>query len=230
LKRLWRGLRWSLWLALAAFMGWQLWIFAQVWWWRDHNPVSTSFMRLRLAELRLKDPHARLYHHWVAYGHISAHLKRAVLASEDDRFLEHGGFDWKGIQGALEKNQRQGRAAVGGSTITQQLAKNLFLSPHRSYWRKGEEALITLMLEATWSKTRIFEVYLNVAEWGDGLFGIEAASLHYFGHDADRLDPAASARLAVMLPNPRQYGRHPGPAQTQRAARILTFMGNTKIP
>ncbi|MDR2689907.1 MAG: monofunctional biosynthetic peptidoglycan transglycosylase [Azoarcus sp.] len=230
MKRLGRWLRGSLWLLFALFVGWQAWIFGQIWWWRDHPPESSSFMRLRLAELRLKNPQASLAHHWVPYGRISDHLKRAVVSAEDERFVTHDGFDWQGIQNALEKNQRRGRALAGGSTISQQLAKNLFLSPSRSYVRKGEEALITLMIESLWSKERILEVYLNVAEWGEGIFGIGAASWHYFDIEADRLGPAESAKLAVMLPNPRQYGRHFGPEQTARATRLLTYMSKTKIP
>lgn len=217
-------------LTLALVLGVQLWFFAHIAWWRDVDPGETRFMRLALAELREKDPRARLAHTWVPYERISIHLKRAVVAAEDSHFLEHDGFDWAGIQHALEKNLAQGRARAGGSTITQQLAKNLFLSPARSYLRKGEEALIAMMIERLWSKRRILEVYLNVIEWGEGIFGAEAAAHHYFGLSAGRLGPAESARLAVVLPSPRRYGRRFGPAQKARAARILLYMRSARIP
>src|SRR5690606_24396587 len=153
-----------------------------------------------------EDPRAQLIHRWAAYDTISPSLRRAVVAAEDDRFMGHYGFDWNGIQHAIERNRARGATHAGGSTISQQLAKNLFLSPSRSYLRKGQEALITLMLETTWSKRRILEVYLNVVEWGDGVFGAEAAAWRYYGINAARLGPAQAARLAVMLPNPRAYG------------------------
>ncbi|MDR0715814.1 MAG: monofunctional biosynthetic peptidoglycan transglycosylase [Azoarcus sp.] len=226
LRWLWRGLL----LTLALTLGVQLWFFAHIAWWRSANPEETRFMRLALAELREKNPRARLTHVWVPYERISIHLKRAVIAAEDSHFLEHDGFDWTGIQRALEKNLARGRARAGGSTITQQLAKNLFLSPARSYLRKGEEALIAMMIERLWSKRRILEVYLNVIEWGEGVFGAEAAARHYFGLSADRLGPAEGARLAVILPSPRRYGRHFGPAQKARAARILVYMRGAQVP
>ena len=167
---------------------------------------------------------------WIPYEKISTHLKRAVVAAEDDRFVDHEGFDWEGIQRAMEKNGRKGRAVAGGSTISQQLAKNLFLSPSRSYVRKAQEAVITVMIEAIWSKRRILEVYLNVVEWGDGVFGAEAAAQRYFGLSAGRLGPAESARLAVMLPNPRKYERSFGPRLAAHAERIRARMAYSQIP
>ena len=145
------------------------------------------------------------------YDKISVHLKRAVIAAEDDKFIDHEGFDWDGIQKAIEKNQKKGKAVAGGSTISQQLAKNLFLSPSRSYLRKAEEAVITVMIENLWDKRRILEVYLNVVEWGDGVFGCEAAAQRYYRVSAAQLAPAQAARLAVMLPNPRKYEKTYGP-------------------
>lgn len=215
---------------LVLMVLWQGWIFAQVLWWSTTNPTSTRFMRTQLAELRNDNPDARLQHQWVDYERISAHLKRAVVAAEDDRFLDHRGFDWTGIQHAIEKNRRRGAARAGGSTISQQLAKNLFLTPTRSYLRKAQEAVITVMIEATWSKRRILEVYLNVAEWGEGVFGSEAAAQHYFGRSADRLGPAEAANLAVRLPNPRRYERHFGSAQRAHAARVAARMAHSRIP
>ncbi|MDR3087876.1 MAG: monofunctional biosynthetic peptidoglycan transglycosylase [Azoarcus sp.] len=225
---LWRALLLCLALGLCA----QLWFFAHIVWWRDsnHNPEDTRFMRLALAELQIKKPAAKLAHVWTPYERISVHLKRAVIAAEDGHFLEHDGFDWDGIQYALETNLARGRTRAGGSTITQQVAKNLFLSPSRSYLRKGQEAIIALMIETMWSKRRILEVYLNIAQWGEGVFGAEAAARHYYGISAARLGPAEAARLAVMLPSPRRYGRFFGPAQQARARRILSWMGEAETP
>jgi monofunctional biosynthetic peptidoglycan transglycosylase len=132
-----------------------------------------------------------------------------MIAAEDAKFVDHEGFDWEGIQVALEKNQKRGRVVAGGSTITQQLAKNLFLSPAKSYWRKGEEALITVLLEVLLPKRRIFELYLNVIEWGTGVFGAEAAARHYFGVSAAQLSSEQAARLAAMTPRPRVTERRP---------------------
>ena len=223
---LWRALLLALMLALAI----QLWFFIQIFYWRDNNPSDTRFMRLAQAELRARNPQGRLSHTWAPYERISIHLKRAVIAAEDGRFLEHDGFDLDGIQLALEKNLARGQTRAGGSTITQQLAKNLFLSPTRSYLRKGQEAIIAMMIEALWSKRRILEVYLNVAQWGELIFGAEAAARHYYRSSAARLGPEESARLAVMLPNPRRYGRSFGPAQQARAQRIRSYMDGTLVP
>jgi monofunctional biosynthetic peptidoglycan transglycosylase len=188
-------------------------------------------MAQRLAAMRAVDPDAELRHAWVPYDRISVHLKRAVVAAEDARFAEHEGFDWEGIQKAMEKNQRRGKTVSGGSTISQQLAKNLFLSGERSVLRKAQEAVITLMLEAVLDKRRILELYLNVAEWGEGVFGAEAAARHHFGVSAAQLGPAQSARLAAMLPRPRFYDRNPGSAYLAAyAQRILARMPAAQVP
>lgn len=223
---LWRGL----WLVLALMLGAQLWFFAHIVWWRDANPTDTRFMRRALTELQAKDSRATLTHTWVPYARISNHLKRAVIAAEDSHFLEHDGFDWDGIQYALEKNRARGKTRSGGSTITQQLAKNLFLSPSRSYLRKGQEAIIAMMIETMWSKRRILEVYLNVAQWGESVFGAEAAARRYYRVSAAALGPAESARLAVMLPNPRRYSRSFDSVRRAHAQRILSYMPGTHIP
>ena len=215
---------------LLLVLFWQAVLFTQVIWWSRFDPDSTSFMRMRLAELRESDPKAVLHHQWVPYERISIHLKRAVVAAEDDRFLDHEGFDWEGIQRALEKNERRGRLSAGGSTITQQLAKNLFLSPSRSWLRKGQEAVLTVMIELTWDKRRILEVYLNVVEWGNGLFGAEAAAQRYYRSSAAQLGPAQAARLAVMLPNPRRYERNYGPRLAAHADRIQRRMLASQVP
>ena len=217
-------------IALLLALFWQAVLLTQVVWWSRFDPGSTSFMRIRLAELRKSDPQAELRHQWVPYERISIHLKRAVVAAEDDRFLDHDGFDWKGIERALERNAEEGRITAGGSTISQQLAKNLFLSSSRSWLRKGQEAAITLMIEATWDKRRILEVYLNVAEWGNGVFGAEAAARHYHGRPAASLGPAEAARLAVMLPNPRRYEKSFGPRLAAHAARVQRRMVNSQVP
>ncbi len=227
------ALRWigrALVIALALLIVWQIVLLTQVIWWSRFDPASTSFMRLRLAELREKDPGATLRHQWVPYEQISVHLKRAVIAAEDDSFVDHEGFDWEGIERALEKNEKKGRAVAGGSTISQQLAKNLFLSPSRSYLRKAQEAVITVMIEQLWSKRRILEVYLNVVEWGEGIFGAEAAARRYYGVPASRLGPSEAARLAVMLPNPRRYERSFGPRLAAHAERIRRRMAYSQVP
>src|SRR5687767_11499331 len=164
-------------------------------------------MDRRLEALREKRPSARLRHAWVPYERISEHLKRAVIAAEDARFLDHEGFDWEAIQQAMQKNERRGKVVAGASTISQQLAKNLFLSGERSYLRKGQEAVITWMLENTMSKRRILELYLNVAEWGEGVFGAEAAARYHFNIPASQLNAAQAAWLASVLPSPRRYHR-----------------------
>ena len=192
-------------IALVALL--QVWYFIQICWWVDHNPPSTAFMRAQLAKLQEKNPNVQLQHKWVPYDRISNNLKRAIIASEDANFAEHEGVDWDALQRAYTKNAKKGKVVSGGSTITQQLAKNLFLSGERSYLRKAEEMLITFMLEAIMDKRRIFEIYLNVVEWGSGVFGAEAASQRYFGVPAAKLGPQEAARLAVMLPNPRYFGR-----------------------
>jgi len=217
-------------IALLLLLFWQAVLLTQIVWWSRFDPGSTSFMRQRLAELRKTDPKAELRQRWVAYENISVHLKRAVVAAEDDRFLDHRGFDWEGIQRALERNAERGRLAAGGSTISQQLAKNLFLSSSRSWLRKGQEAVLTLMIETTWEKRRILEVYLNVAEWGNGVFGAEAAARHYYGRPASSLGPAEAARLAVMLPNPRRYENEFGPRLAAHAARVQRRMIHSQVP
>jgi monofunctional biosynthetic peptidoglycan transglycosylase len=164
-------------------------------------------MRQQLSELREKNPNAKLKHEWVPYERISVNLKRAVVASEDARFNEHDGVDWEALEKAYERNNRRSKVVGGGSTITQQLAKNLFLTGSRSYLRKGQEMIIAFMLETVMSKKRILEVYLNVVEFGRGVFGAEAAARHYFRTSAANLTPSQAARLAVMLPNPRYYDK-----------------------
>jgi monofunctional glycosyltransferase len=225
-----RWLRRILFAVFGIVLIWHLWLLGWVLWWKHFNPEQTSFMSIRLAELREKNPDATLKHQWVPYARISVQLKRAVVAAEDDGFVDHDGFDWEGIQKAMEKNQRKGRAVAGGSTISQQLSKNLFLSPSRSYLRKAEEAVITVMIETLWDKRRILEVYLNVVEWGNGVFGAEAAARRYYNISAAQLSAPQSAHLAVMLPNPRKYEKSFTPRLVAHAARIQGRMIYSAVP
>ena len=207
------------------------WLFGWILWWRQVDPETTRFMEIRLEELRARNPKAQLQHQWVEYGAISAHLKRAVIVAEDDLFVNHHGFDWKGIQKAMERNEQRGKIVAGGSTITQQLAKNLLLTPDKTPWRKAQEAAIAIMIEATWSKRRIFEVYLNVIEWGNGVFGAEAAARHYYNTGAAQLGPEQAARLAGMVPNPRYYDRNrSAPGLGRKTAIILGRMPSADVP
>ena len=231
LNRLARFAGWAM-LALAAvFVVYELSILARLAWWRSHDPATTAFMEERLDRLREKKPAARLRHQWVAYERISPQLKRAVVAAEDAKFADHEGFDWEAMQKAWEKNQRRGKVVAGGSTISQQLAKNLFLSDSRTPWRKAQEAMITVMMESVMDKRRILEIYLNVIEWGDGVFGAEAASRHYFGVGSAGLTPAQAARLAAMVPNPRFYDRNRATPWLERKTEIiLARMGSAEVP
>jgi len=208
LASLWKAFCYTLGLLFIALLLYQGWFAAHIWYWVEHNPESTSFMRARLERLHAKNPNANLKQRWASYARISDELKRAVIVAEDAKFSEHDGFDWEGIQKALEKNQKKGRVVAGGSTISQQLAKNLFLSGQKNLWRKGQEAVITWMIEMLMDKERILEIYLNVAEWGDGVFGAEAAARHYYNVGAAGLNAEQAARLAAMLPRPLYYERN----------------------
>lgn len=231
MKTLGRWVKWTLLGLIGLFFVWQLWLLGWVLLWSWVDPGTTRFMEIRLAELHEKNPEARLKKIWLPYERISIHLKRAIIASEDAKFVDHEGFDWEGIQKAMEKNQKKGRFVAGGSTITQQLAKNLFLTPNKSYFRKVEEAIITLMLENLWSKQRIFEVYLNVIEWGNGVFGAEAAARHYYNISAAQLGPEQAARLAGMVPNPRFYDRNRNaPGLGRKSGIILNRMSGAEVP
>jgi monofunctional biosynthetic peptidoglycan transglycosylase len=222
----------------------QLYFFAMVGWYAHHDPSTTSFMRRQMALAAAKTPGLQMQRQWVPYARISDDLKRAVITSEDARFAEHEGVDWDAVSKAYENNEKVGNARAagqkqrrvaarihGGSTITQQLAKNLFLSNERSYLRKGQELVITYMLEFWMTKERILELYLNVIEWGNGVFGAEAAARHYFGVSAAGLGPSQAAELAVMLPNPRFYDTHRGsPYLARRSEVILRWMGDAELP
>jgi monofunctional glycosyltransferase len=217
--------------ALIVLLVLQGWYLAHILWWVDHNPSSTAFMTARLEALQERNPKAGLIHRWVPYSGVSMNLKRALVAAEDARFLSHEGFDWEGIENALEKNLKKGKIVAGGSTISQQLAKNLFLSGERSVLRKGQETILTVMIEQFWSKRRILEIYLNVVEWGDSEFGVEAAARRYFNTSAARLSAWQAARLAAMLPKPRWYETHPGSRSlAKRTGIILNRMPYARVP
>ena len=206
------------------------------------DPQSTAFQRSeawRIAHDQGRLPWAQ---QWVAYGQISDNLKRAVLASEDDGFASHDGVDWDALEKAWAKNSQAEQRAelkgsskppkvVGGSTITQQLAKNLFLSGERTLLRKGQEFVLTLALEACQSKQSILEIYLNSVEWGEGVFGAEAAAQHYFRKPAAKLNAFEAARLAVMLPRPKYFEKLPNSAYLSgRAGVISARLVDARLP
>ena len=212
------------------------------------NPESTTFQRSEAWAQITGDGTLRWRQQWVPYAQISSHLKRAVIASEDDGFVNHEGVDWNAIEKAWERNAKaeaqtakaQTRAPAkvvrapkirGGSTITQQLAKNLLLSGERNLLRKGQELMLALTLEALLSKQRILEIYLNSVEWGEGIFGAEAAAQRYFNKPAAQLNPQEAARLAVMLPSPKFFETRQGSAYlARRTNTIVARMGGVSIP
>lgn len=216
-KTLWRLIL----LLLLALAGYELYVAGMIVYWRSHTPGPSSFMEARLAQMRLTDPEVQLQQAWVPYARISPSLKRAVIASEDSKFVSHHGFDWDGIKAALNQDLEAGEAVRGGSTITQQLAKNAFLSASRTPWRKAQEAIATVMFEHLLSKHRIYELYLNQIEWGNGIFGAEAAARHYFGVSAAHLSRQQAARLAAMVPAPRYYDRHRNTAWLRKKTSII---------
>jgi monofunctional biosynthetic peptidoglycan transglycosylase len=219
----------------------QLWFAGRILLMRFVAPQSTSFQRSEALRLLTDKKRVAWSQQWVDDAQLATTLKRAVIASEDDGFAQHGGVDWDALKGAWKKNEKaQARAeargrtsakVVGGSTITQQLAKNLFLSGERTLLRKGQELVITLMLEGLLDKRRILEIYLNSVEWGEGLFGAQAAARYYFRTDASRLGSFEAARLAVMLPAPKRFERQPGsPYVMGRAGVINSRMNGAELP
>lgn len=236
-------------LLVLALFALQLYFAGRILLMRWVDPASTAFERAEMMRLAV-DQHRILWSQaWRPYAQISPHLKRAVIASEDAGFADHYGVDWDAIEKAWERNQRAEAAAakrgpklannaaprpvkiVGGSTITQQLAKNLFLSGERTLVRKAQETAITFMLEALLPKQRILELYLNHVEWGEGVFGAQAAARHYFQVDAAALGPSQAARLAVMLPAPKRFEKRPGSAYVVgRAGTVMARMGAVELP
>lgn len=237
----------TLWLVLA-FLSLQFFFVGRIAVMAVLDPQSTSFQRSEAWRLATTGS-LRWRQQWVPYHQISDSLKRAVIASEDGDFTNHGGVEWGAIEQAWQKNSRAEEQAarraaqarpgqtvrsaklVGGSTITQQLAKNLLLSGERTLLRKGQELVLTLALEAFLPKSRILEIYLNSVEWGEGVFGAEAAARHYFRKSAAQLNHWEAARLAVMLPRPRFFEKTPSsPYLSSRAGTIVARMGDSQVP
>ncbi|WP_179997700.1 monofunctional biosynthetic peptidoglycan transglycosylase [Acinetobacter sp. YH12239] len=205
----------------------QLWIFSSLAWWRTNAVDTTMLMRWTY----WTDSSKPIQHQWRDYENISDHLKRAIIAAEDAKFMQHHGFDFDGIKHALERNKEKEQVVAGGSTISQQLSKNLFLFNKRSFLRKGQEAVATVMMERMWSKQRILEVYVNSIEFGDHIFGVEAAARHYFGKSASSLTREQAAFLAAILPNPRYYQHHRQDRKLKNKQRIiLRYMNASRIP
>ena len=236
--------RWLL-LAAAAGLALQLFFLVRIATAAAVDPQSTAFQRSEAWRIATQKDKLRWRQQWVPYERISDHLKRAVIASEDGRFAEHEGVDWDALEKAWERNERaEARAAqrsqlkpmkppkiVGGSTITQQLAKNLLLSGERTFLRKGQEIVLTFALEQMLSKQRILEIYLNSVEWGEGVFGAEAAAQHYFRKGAGKLTAYEAARLAVMLPQPKRFEKTPNSRYlASRAATIAARMRDAELP
>jgi monofunctional biosynthetic peptidoglycan transglycosylase len=192
---------------------------------KKENPRKTSFMEYREKEWLEQGKKKKIQQQWVPLSAVSPYLVKAVLISEDDKFWSHEGFDFEAMKTAIEKDLKKKQFKYGGSTISQQLAKNLYLTPSRNPVRKIKEAVLTWRLERTLSKRRIIELYLNVAEWGDGIFGIGAAARHYYGKSAAALDPMEASRLASVLPNPRRYKVNKDSGYVEnRAERIYSIM------
>ena len=210
---------------VAVFVLYQLSFVIRIVWFNYYNPSSSAVMRTTLAELRLHNPDAQLQFEWVAYEQISDQLKRAVISSEDANFLNHSGVEWEAIRQAWEYNKQQAAQGSdrrrGGSTLTQQLAKNLFLSTDRSYARKAQELFLSVLIEAIMSKERILELYLNLAQWGQNQFGAQAAAKRYFTTTAHALTAAQAARLAAMLPSPVFYDQKGNTAYLQRRTQTI---------
>jgi len=234
-------IRW-LGLLLLALLALQLYFVGRIALMAVIAPQSTAFERSEAYRIAHDKGRLPWRQEWVDYSHLSEPLKRAVISSEDDAFTMHDGIDWVALKAAWAKNSRAEQRAeqsasrkpakiVGGSTITQQLAKNLFLSGERTLLRKAQEMVLTLTLEHLLSKQRILEIYLNSVEWGEGVFGAEAAAQHYFGKPAARLTYLEAARLAVMLPRPKYFEKQPGSAYlATRALIIAARMGDARLP
>ena len=248
-----RILKWTFRILLGVTLGLLLYegiLFVRVLWLRSHNPSSTSLIDTRYSESQARGQEFKREQSWVPLDKISANLQRAVLAGEDTNFVYHHGFDYQAIQKAFEQAQREAAKEAkkegedddwlpslpefkrGGSTISQQLAKNLYLSTQRSFVRKGQEAVVTVMLERTLTKKRILEVYLNVIEWGDGIYGAEAAAQHYFHKPASSLSLNEAAFLSAMIPNPRTvFNPQVNPKRVARRQRIIMRgMPYVKLP
>ena len=228
--------------SVAVWLAYEFLTFPSISKLRTENPTTTSMIEHRISEAAAEGKEPKKYHVWMPIEQISPNLQRAVLAGEDARYFEHDGFDWDAINKAWEEAKREAEKEAkaegeydenawippmpqfkrGASTVTQQLAKNLYLSEERSFLRKGREALITYFLEKELSKKRILEIYLNVIEWGDGVYGAEAASRFYFNKSASNLTPAEAAYLSAMIPSPLNvFNPKKNPKRVQRRQRII---------
>lgn len=218
-------------LPIVLFLLFHAYVYGNILTYRAVAPKQTAFMSMRMKQYQQEGKDLVLQYFWVDYQKISTHLKKALIASEDATFAEHGGFDWNGIRSAIKRNQKSGKVRAGGSTISQQLAKNLFLNESRSYIRKGEEALITAMLEASTDKDRIFELYLNSIEWGYGVFGAEAAAQYFYQKSAAKLSKNQAAKLAARVPAPLFYEDNPKSKKLRAKTNIiLRRMGSAELP
>jgi len=194
------------------------------------DPSTTALMWIRWAENDYSEQYPRAIHNWVPIERISPHLVKAVIAGEDQKFFQHNGFDWEAIESAIKVNLTTDRT-IGASTISMQTSRNAFLWQGRNFLRKSLESYFTVLIENLWSKTRILEVYLNIIEWGKGVYGCEAASRYYFNRSAQDLSPVEAAWLAAVLPNPRIWSiRRPQKYVEERQARILNTMHQTRLP
>ncbi|MFM0219681.1 MULTISPECIES: monofunctional biosynthetic peptidoglycan transglycosylase [Paraburkholderia] len=226
--------RWIVYLVAVVVFAWlatQVFYFAQIAVWNYVNPRSTAYMRSDAWRLSQENPGLSMQHTWVPYDQISRNLKRAIIASEDANFVNNNGYETDAILQAWERNKAKGKIVRGGSTITQQLARNLFLSREKSYIRKAQELIITWMLDTLMNKERIFEIYLNSVEWANGVYGAEAAARYYYKTPASGLTAAQSARLAVMLQQPKYYDEHRGSAYLAQRSRVIARrMGAAELP
>lgn len=226
-----RLLKWLIALPVALFILFNAYVYGNIITYRAVAPHKTAFMAMRMSQFRSEGRAVELDYRWVPYNRISTNLKKALIASEDAKFAAHDGFDWQGIQSAIKRNQRSGRVKAGGSTISQQLAKNLFLNDSRSYIRKGEEAAITAMMEAVTDKDRIFELYLNSIEWHYGVFGAEAASQYFYKKPAASLTKQQAAKLAARVPAPLFFADNPKSKKLRGKTNIiLRRMGSAELP
>jgi monofunctional glycosyltransferase len=243
--------RWLL-LVIAAAAALQVFFITRIALMATMDPQSTSFQRSEAFRIASQKGQLRWRQEWVPYSEISGHLKRAVIASEDGAFASHDGVDWEAVEKAWQRNTKAEEQAarreaaraqqaarpnarppkiVGGSTITQQLAKNILLSGERTLLRKGQEFVLTFALEKMLSKERILEIYLNSVEWGEGIFGAEAAARHYYRKSAAQLSPYEAARLAVMLPRPKYFEKVPNSGYlASRASTIAARMRDAELP
>lgn len=226
-----RIIKWLIALPVGAFIFFNAYVYGNILTYRAVAPHQTAFMSMRMSEFKKAGRDVALDYRWVPYDQISDNLKKALIASEDATFAAHGGFDWSGIQNAIKRNRQSGEVKAGGSTISQQLAKNLFLNDSRSYIRKAEEAAITAMMEAVTDKDRIFELYLNAIEWHYGVFGAEAAAQYFYKKPAASLTRQQAAKLAARVPAPLFYADNPKSRRLHGKTNIiLRRMGSAALP